>query len=165
VIRTAALLSELSQLGVTLSKRGHEIVLEGPDAVLTDALVGKLRAIKSQILRNLDAWDFADWQAFYDERAGITEFDGQALRLEAERHAHESCIVEWLNRHPAASVPGQCALCGQLDRSDHVVVPFGTDQHTWLHPECWPAWHEERQVQAIAALRAMGIAARRLPNG
>jgi hypothetical protein len=165
VTQIAALIKELSQIGVTLSKHGDEIMLDGPEAVLTDALVGKLRALKPDLLRTLEHWDSADWQAFYDERASIAEFDGQASRLVAEQDAYECCIVEWLNRHPETSIPGQCAGCGQFDGSDHVVVPFGTDHHIWLHPECWPEWHNERRLQAIAALRAMGIAAPDLPNG
>ena len=35
-----------------------------------------------------------------------------------------------------------------------MVVPFGTEPatHTWLHAECWPAWHLARRAEAIAAL-------------
>jgi hypothetical protein len=159
VIRVAALLEELSHVGVTLSKEGDEIVLDGPAAVLTDALIEELRAHKSDILSTFGEWDSADWQAFFDERAGIAEFDGQVSRLEAEDHALECCVVEWLNRHHEPSSPSQCAHCRRPDRSDHVVVPFGTERHTWLHPECWAAWHNARRVQAIAALSLLGIAA------
>jgi hypothetical protein len=28
-----------------------------------------------------------------------------------------------------------------------------------VHAECWPAWHQERRADAIAALNAMGIRA------
>jgi hypothetical protein len=157
VIRVAALIKELTQVGVTLTKNGDEIVLDGPAAVLTDDLLTELRAHKSDILASLGEWDSADWQAFFDERAGIAEFDGEVSRLEAEDHALECCIVEWLNRHREPSSPSQCAHCQRHDRSDHVVVPFGYAHHTWLHPACWAAWHKERRVQAIAALRLMGI--------
>jgi hypothetical protein len=159
VNRTVALIDELSQLGVTLSRTGNQIVIDGPEAVLTDALVEKLRTFKSEILQSLEDWGFADWQAFYDERVGIAEFDGQVSRLEAEGRAYESCVVEWLNRHHETSALGQCARCGQVGRSDHVVVNFGTDNHTWLHPECWPAWHEARRAEAIVMLSGMEIVA------
>jgi hypothetical protein len=158
VTRVAALMKELSQVGVTLSKNGDEVVLDGPAAVLTDDLIAELRAHKSDILATFGEWDSADWQALFDERAGIAEFDGEVSRLEAEDHALECCVVEWLNRHREHSSPSQCAHCRRPDRSDHVVVPFGTAHHTWLHPECWAAWHKARRVQAIAALRLMGIA-------
>jgi hypothetical protein len=64
-------------------------------------------------------------------------------------------IVEWLNKHPAPSVPGRCAWCGGPESASAVVLPFGTEPgtHAWLHAECWPAWHEARRAEAIAALR------------
>jgi hypothetical protein len=158
MIQIAALIKELSLSGVSLKKNGNQIVLEGPGSVLTDALVDKLWELKSDLLRTLGDWDSEDWQAFYDERASIAEFEGMARRSEAEHRAYECCIVEWLNRHPVATSPGQCAQCGQAGQPDHVVVPFGTENRTWIHLECWPAWHESRRSQAIAALMAMGIA-------
>ena len=35
-------------------------------------------------LRDLAAWTEEDWQALFDERAGIMEFDGGLPRAEAE---------------------------------------------------------------------------------
>lgn len=54
--RTVALIDELSKLGVTLSRTGDQIVIDGPEAVLTDALVERLRSFKSEILRSLEDW-------------------------------------------------------------------------------------------------------------
>jgi hypothetical protein len=158
VIQVATLIKELSSNGVSLKKNGRQIVLEGPESVITDALVDKLRELKSDLLRNLGDWDSGDWQEYYDERASIAKFEGGAPTVEAERRAYQFCIVEWLNQNPEATTPGQCAHCRQTGQPDHVVVPFGTENHTWLHPECWPAWHESRRSRAIAALIAMGIA-------
>jgi hypothetical protein len=28
----------------------------------------------------------------------------------------------------------------------------------WLHSRCWPAWHDGRKAEAVAALATMGIA-------
>ncbi len=61
---------------------------------------------------------------FFDERAGIAEFDGGLPRADAEARAFECCVVKWLDRNPAPSTPGQCASCG---RADAVVVPYGTE--------------------------------------
>ena len=63
-------------------------------------------------------------------------------------HDFHGCFCEVCHRYIRHTV---------TDRSDHVVVPFGTDNHAWLHPECWPAWHEARRSQAIVALRVMGF--------
>ena len=49
-----------------------------------------------------DGWSAEDWQVFFDERAGIAEFDGGLPRAEAEAQAFDCCVVEWLNRNPAA---------------------------------------------------------------
>ena len=104
------------------------------------------------------AWTVEDWRAFFDERAGIAEFDGGQTRTEAEARAFECCIVEWLDRHPGRSEPGSCSWCRESERSEHSVVPFGTriHGHTWLHPECWEAWHQQRRIQAENALTTMG---------
>jgi hypothetical protein len=56
-----ALLKELASHGVTLKRDGDQLELDGPWVVLTDALVAKLRARKSDILRILGKTDAANW--------------------------------------------------------------------------------------------------------
>lgn len=76
---------------------------------------------------------------------------------EQDRHrAREGRIVEWLNQHPAPSPAGACAWCHKPDTLAAVVLPFGIvpGTHTWLHAECWPAWHERRRGEALRALQA-----------
>ena len=50
-------------------------------------------------------WSAEDWQVFFDERAGIAEFDGGLPRPEAEVQAFACCVSEWLNRNPVRSRP------------------------------------------------------------
>jgi hypothetical protein len=50
-----------------------------------------------------DGWSAEDWRAFFDERAGIAEFDGRLSRAEAGTQAFACCGLEWLNRNPAHS--------------------------------------------------------------
>jgi hypothetical protein len=55
-------------------------------------LLEQLRIAKPLIveyLRGLALWDEDDWNALYDERAGIMEFDGGLSRAEAEARARE----------------------------------------------------------------------------
>ena len=55
-----------------------------------------------------------DWQAYFEERAGIAEHDGGLLRADADAQAFECCVMEWLWQHPPpASGPERCAHCGQ----------------------------------------------------
>jgi hypothetical protein len=106
-----------------------------------------------------DYWDAEDWQAFFDERAGIAEYDGCVSRDEAEARSFEWCVNEWLERNPEPSQPDRCAWCDQPDLGGASVVPFGTQKHghTWLHSECWEAWFSDRRERAEEALRALGI--------
>jgi hypothetical protein len=111
--------------------------------------------------RNLasDRWGAEDWRVFFDERAGIAEYDGGVSRAEAEARAFEWCIIEWMERNPEPSPPDRCAWCGQLDLGGTSVVPFGAQSHgpTWLHSECWEAWFTDRRGRAEHALRDCGI--------
>ena len=108
-----------------------------------------------------DGWSAEDWQAFFDERAGIAEFDGGLPRLKAEARAFACCAVEWLNRNPVRSLAGRCPGCGGGDHAHDSLLPFGTEMsgHSWLHSRCWPAWHKVRKAEAMTALAAMGISA------
>jgi hypothetical protein len=48
--------------------------------------------------------DPADWEAYFDERAGIREFDGEMPRAEAERLAAEETVAA-LGPRPRAKRP------------------------------------------------------------
>ena len=104
-------------------------------------------------------WTPDDWRAFFDERAGILEFDGGLPRAEAEDQAFACCVVEWLNRNPARSAPGRCLACGDREYGYDPLLPYGVEPtgHAWLHSRCWEAWHAARKGEAVAALKAMGI--------
>ena len=98
-----------------------------------------------------------DWQHFFEERAGILEFDHELPRAKAEARAWEWTVIEWLNQHPAPSEPDRCAWCGKPGDVG-VVVPFGVEA-TWLHHECWEPWHLQRRQEAENAMAEMGIRA------
>ena len=44
-------------------------------------------------------WDATDWQALFDERAAISEYDGGMTRALAELGAYGACVAEYLARH------------------------------------------------------------------
>jgi hypothetical protein len=103
-------------------------------------------------------WTAEDWQAFFEERASIAEFDAGLPRPRAEARAFDCCISEWLNRHPVRSSPERCVACGE--QTHDPLLPFGIESqgHAWLHSRCWPAWHAGRKAEGVAALTAMGVA-------
>jgi hypothetical protein len=108
-----------------------------------------------------DGWTAEDWRAFFDERAGIAEFDETLSRLRAEEHAFACCIAEWLNRNPISSLPGRCLACGRPHHAHDPLLPYGTETtgHAWLHSRCWPSWYEGRKADGVVVLAAMGLTA------
>jgi hypothetical protein len=148
--------------GVTVTLDGESIMLEAPteppQSVL-DALSRHKRAVLA-LLHPGYGWTAEDWRRYFDKRAGIAKANNELPRAEAEALALACCLIEWLNQHPAPSTPGRCAWCGGPESPGAVVLPFGTEPgtHAWLHAECWPAWHQTRRAEAIAALAAMGVA-------
>jgi hypothetical protein len=124
-----------------------------------DLLSRQKAGILALLREGEDGWSGEHWLAFFDKRAGAAEFYGGVARKEAENRAFADSVVEWLDRHPAPSPPGRCAWCGGAEMPGAIVLPFGTEpgHHTWLHAECWPAWRDSREADAVAALAAMGV--------
>ncbi len=150
--------------GVHIAVAGDDLVLNAEEEPAVDVLE-VLKRHKAGIVALLkpegDSWTADDWQAYFDERAGIAQFDGGQSREEAERLALECCIAESINRNPEPTDPDRCAWCGRPDQDEHTVVPFGSSEHghAWLHPECWCSWHNDRREKAQQALERHGIRA------
>jgi hypothetical protein len=129
----ARLLDELSGIDASIKVVGNRIVLRAGSQPIPSSLVCRIRQAKRE----------------------LSEFV-TANALSRENHATllEKHIIRWLNEHPAPSRPGECAWCGKPESPDGTVLPFGTEPetHTWLHAECWPAWHWARRRHAIAEL-------------
>jgi hypothetical protein len=155
------ILRAVRDAGVSIAVDGNDLVLK----VFADpppALLSSLKRHKADIVALLrptkDGWTAEDWQAFYDERAGILQFDVGLPRPAAEAQAFEACIIEWLNRNPVASPAGRCLWCGRCERPSDAVLPFGTQPgtHAWLHGECWRPWQQARRAEAVKTLSRIG---------
>jgi hypothetical protein len=150
--------------GIRLGVDDDDLTLEAAVAP-PPALLELLSRYKAGILALLrpahDGWSGEDWLAFFDERAGVAQFDGGLPREEAESRAFAYCVIEWLNRNPVRSLPGGCLGCGRAEYIHDPLLPFGTESsgHVWLHSRCWPTWHERRKAEAVAALSSIGIRA------
>jgi hypothetical protein len=147
---------------IELRVEGNDLVLEAsapPATELLDLLSRHKPGIVALLQPAPDSWSPEDWQAYFDERAGIAQFDGRLPRPEAEVRAFACCVAEWLNRTPVKSPPGRCLCCGGGDRRDNPLLPFGTETtgHVWLHSRCWPAWQATQEAGAVAGIEAMGI--------
>jgi hypothetical protein len=153
---------------VRIGVDGDALTLDA-DAQPPPAVLDLLSRHKAQLLALLrpgsDGWSGEDWLAFYDERAGIAEFDGGLPRDQAEARAFACCAAEWLNRNAVRSPPGRCLGCGRGEHAHDALMPFGTEPtgHAWLHSRCWDAWHASRKAEAVAALSTLGISLRTSP--
>ncbi len=107
------------------------------------------------------AWGAEDWQAHFDERAGIAEHDGGLSRTDAEQQAFACCVVEWQWRNPPpASGVAWCAHCREsLGEPGRDGLPFltGDGGHVWLHSGCHGGWTALRRAEAVAALAVYGL--------
>jgi hypothetical protein len=157
----AAALSAVRQAGAVVRLDGADLVVRGPSE-MPESIVRDLARHRAEVIELLGKrrppFNAEEWLALFHERAAILEFDGGLTRSDAEARALEHCLAEWLNQHPASSRAGHCAWCSQPEAAGAAVVPFGIgDHHTWLHPQCWPAWHGRRRADALAALRRLGL--------
>jgi hypothetical protein len=148
--------------GIQVRIDGDDLLLEAavpPPAEVIDLLSRNKTVILAMLRPDADGWSAQDWQTFFDERAGIAEFDGGLPRSDAEVQAFACCIVEWLNRNPARSPPGRCLGCGDHEHGHDPLLPYGVEPtgYAWLHSRCWEAWYAARKREAIAALKAMGV--------
>ena len=148
--------------GVDVRIEGSDLALEAkapPPAEILECLARHKPGIVALLQPGRDGWSAEDWRAYFNERAGIAEFDGGLPRPGAEARAFECCVVEWLNRNFERSPPGCCRACGGGDYAHDALLPHGIEPtgHVWLHSGCWPAWHAGRRAEAVAALKAMGI--------
>ena len=113
--------------GIQLGIDGDDLVLEAsaspPPAVID--LLSRHKAEVVALLRPAEnGWSAEDWQVFFDERAGIVEFDGGLPSAEAEAQAFACCVVEWLNRNFVRSPPGHCLGCGVGDHTHDRCFPM-----------------------------------------
>jgi hypothetical protein len=153
--------------GVELRLDGDDLALSAasaPPTAVLDALSQHKAEIVALLRPGRDGWSAEDWQAYFDERAGIIEFDGGLPRAEAEAQAFACCVVEWLNRNPVYSPPSRCIACGGRGHTYDNLLPYGTEQtgHAWLHSHCWEAWHSRRKAEAVSVLSAFGMQANAL---
>ena len=143
--------------GVHLGIDGDHLVLKAasaPPTAVLDALSRHKAEIVALLRPGRDGWSAEDWQVYFDERAGIAEFDGRLSRAEAEARAFECCVAEWLNRNPVCSSPGHCLECGGSEHKWDKLLPYGTEPtgRAWLHLRCWETWHANRKAKAVATL-------------
>ena len=148
------LLADLNLIGARLEPAGDRLILRAGPTAVPSGLVRRVREAKADLLATLTVC--TDHTVL---RRDVNRKQGKnSPRHQAVYRTFESVVVEWLNQHPAPSAPGRCAWCSRPESPSAGVLAFGTEPgtHAWLHAECWPAWHQARRADAVAALRATG---------
>ncbi len=163
-MNAAAALKAARNVGVRVTVDGCDLVLDA-EVPPPEPILDVLRRLKPEIVALLaadaDDWSAEDWQTFFDERAGIAEFDGGPTRADAKANAFECAVVRWMNRNPPADADeDRCAACGgPLGRigEDAVAVLAGEGRHVWVHHACHQNFMAQRRDAAVTAMAAMGI--------
>ena len=140
--------------GVAVSRQGGKLVLEWRKSPPGTALVENLRRHKAEILlltRNKPpSWLTEDWLAYFDERAGIAEFDGGFPRIEAG-----ALRLPGLRRPLAVINPPvidhaqqclQCELAVECD--DKISAAGAAGKRGMLHAKCADKWKVSRVIHA-----------------
>ena len=152
---------EARAAGIRLGVEGNDVVLDAaappPPAVL-DLLSRYKTAIVLWLRPGADGWSAEDWQVFFDERAGIAEFDGGLPRDQAEARAIVCCVAEWLYRNSVFSEPGRCLGCGREECLHDPLPPIGIAAagQTWLHSPLFVCLEHRAQGRGCRRTRGNG---------
>ena len=116
--------------GVRIGIDGDALTLDA-DIAPPPEVIDLLARHKAQVIALLrhgpDGWSGEDWRTFFEERAGISEFDGGLPRDQAEAHVFACCVAEWLNRNPVRLPPDRCLGCGEAEHGHDPPLAFGTE--------------------------------------
>jgi len=160
-MNAAQALDQAANVGLQVVVDGRDLLLEAiepPPMEVVEALRNHKTAIV-ELLRGAAAWSPGDWQAYFDERAAIAEYDGGVERDDAERLAAAECIAHWQRLNPPIARGGDlCPGCGSsVDDARHRVCYLAGQRAVRLHAECASDWENGRQQSALVALQKIGL--------
>ena len=103
------LLADLDSIGASLEPLGDRLILRAGSTAIPAGLVRRVREAKAELLVTLAIRTDHTVPRSEENRS----HDENSLRRQVEDRPSKSLVVEWLNQHPAPSVPGHCAWCGR----------------------------------------------------
>ena len=154
----AHVLEKARSAGLDITCDGWDLVLEAastPPPDLIEMLV-RYKPALVELLKSCAHWDTHDWRGFFEERAGIAEFDCGYSRSDAELIAFADCVDRWLSANPPQHIQKNvCLHCGRdvdVAQSVPVAVQGNTGSSFVLHAVCATRWRNLRRWRGRTAL-------------
>jgi hypothetical protein len=146
-------LRSAANAGVRVRVDGENLELTAssePPAVVLELLSRHKVDVIALLLSSYHGWSSEDWRAYFDERAGIAEYDGKLSRQKAEALAFGCCVLKWLELTFRCPEPGRCLCAG--DAISDLYIGIETKPYR-------REWQEEGWHAALTFLRETGIQA------
>ncbi len=103
-----------------------------------------------------DLTDPEDIRVWLIERAAMRE-DSGTTRVDADRLVFDELLWIWHAANPVTPAPGRCAACGTAFEPPIMSLPDGAQVCDKPDHECLSAYGNGRRMEAVKALRDMGI--------
>ncbi len=103
-----------------------------------------------------DLADIEDVRVWLDERAAMREESG-TTRVDADKLAFDELLWIWHAANPVEHAPGQCATCGTAFEPPVMSLPDGAQVCDKPDHACLIAYGNGRRMEAVNALRGLGI--------
>ncbi len=103
-----------------------------------------------------DLTDPEDIRAWLHERGGMRE-DSGATRVDADKAAFDELLWLWCAANPLDHAPGKCAACTAPLMPPIMALPDGATVCDRPGPACLIAYGNGRRMEAVGALKGLGI--------
>lgn len=157
------LLGQLTDIGATLKVIGGQLVVRAGATAVPSRLLAQLRHDKPLVLSILADASRADippdasaWRGYYEERAGVREYDAGYDRAEAERLAWSDMLLAWHMMCGGRPARSRCAGCDEPVGTDALVLPDGARVH-FVGIDCLTRYGDRWRGRAEQALVHIGL--------
>ena len=155
----AEALKAAREAGIELELEGDDLVWEAakePAVAILDLLSRHKPGIVRLLRPAIDGWSAEDWQAFFDERAGIVEHDGgfRPSGCGDVCASRTASIIGWrcIRRSQTSKDTASAVALLSLIEQASVVVTWSDGTMGRLHAGCAPTWKNLRRWDARTAL-------------
>ncbi len=105
-----------------------------------------------------DLSDPEDIRVWLDERAAMREEGSGTTRIDADKLVFDELLWIWHAANPVTLAPGKCAACGTAFEPPVMSRPDGAQVCDRPDHPCLIAYGNGRRMEAVNALKSLGIA-------